>query len=77
MKSIKIDTGRDKKITFFGLETLRDRYFLKDGKGDICENVQMFFARVATGIARGDKELAQNLYDLMSKNWFLVPREMI
>ena len=70
-KSIKIDTGRDKKITFFGLETLRDRYFLKDGKGDICENVQMFFARVATGIARGDKELAQNLYDLMSKNWFM------
>ena len=31
----------------------------------------MFFARVATGISRGDKELAQNLYDLMSKNWFM------
>ncbi|NQY80324.1 MAG: ribonucleoside-diphosphate reductase subunit alpha [Candidatus Caenarcaniphilales bacterium] len=70
-KSIKIDHERDKNITFFGLETLRDRYFLKDGKGDICENVQMFFARVATGISRGDKELAQNLYDLMSKNWFM------
>lgn len=70
-KSIKIDQKRDKNITFFGLETLRDRYFLKDGKGDICEDVQMFFARVATGISRGDKELAQNLYDLMSKNWFM------
>lgn len=70
-KSIKIDQKRDKNITFFGLETLRDRYFLKDGKGDICEDVQMFFARVATGISRGDKELAQDLYDLMSKNWFM------
>ena len=27
-KSIKIDQERDKRITFFGLETLRDRYFL-------------------------------------------------
>lgn len=70
-KSIKINHERDKNITFFGLETLRDRYFLKDGKGDICENIQMFFARVATGISRGDKELAQDLYDLMSKNWFM------
>jgi ribonucleoside-diphosphate reductase alpha chain len=31
----------------------------------------MFFARVSAGIARGDKELAQSLYDLMSKNWFM------
>ena len=28
-KSIKIDESRDKNITFFGLETLRDRYFFK------------------------------------------------
>jgi len=70
-RSIKLDYSRDKYVTFFGLETLRDRYFLKDGKGVICEDIQMFFARVAAGIARGDKELAQNLYDLMSKNWFM------
>lgn len=70
-RSIKLDYSRDKYITFFGLETLRDRYFLKDGKGVICEDIQMFFARVAAGIARGDKELAQSLYDLMSKNWFM------
>ncbi|MFM7458916.1 MAG: ribonucleoside-diphosphate reductase subunit alpha [bacterium] len=70
-RSIKLDYSRDKYITFFGLETLRDRYFLKDGKGIICEDIQMFFARVSAGIARGDKELAQSLYDLMSKNWFM------
>lgn len=70
-RSIKLDYSRDKYVTFFGLETLKDRYFLKDAKGVICEDIQMFFARVATGIARGDKELAQNLYDLMSRNWFM------
>lgn len=70
-RSIKLDHERDNKMTFFGLETLKDRYFLRDGKGEICEDVQNFFARVATGISRGDKELAQDLYDLMSKNWFM------
>ena len=70
-KSIKLDYTRDNKLTFFGLETLRDRYFLKDAKGEVCEDPQLFFARVATGVARGDKELAQGLYDLMSKNWFM------
>ena len=70
-RSIKLDYSRDKNMTFFGLETLRDRYFLRDGKGDICEDVQMFFARVATGIARGEKEFAQDLYDLMSQNYFM------
>jgi ribonucleoside-diphosphate reductase alpha chain len=70
-RRIKLDYTRDKKMTFFGLETLRDRYFLKDAKGLICEDVQNFFARVATGIARGDLDLAQDLYDLMSKNWFM------
>lgn len=70
-KSIKLDYTRDRNMTFFGLETLRDRYFLRDAKGVICEDVQTFFARVATGIARGDKDLAQDLYDLMSKNWFM------
>ena len=70
-KSVVLDYTRDSKLTFFGLETLRDRYFLKDAKGEICEDPQIFFARVATGVARGDKELAQDLYDLMSKNWFM------
>ncbi len=70
-KSIKLDYTRDNKLTFFGLETLRSRYFLKDAKGEVCEDPQIFFARVATGVARGDKELAQDLYDLMSKNWFM------
>lgn len=70
-KSITLDHSRDKNMTFFGLETLKSRYFLRDAKSKICEDVQNFFARVATGVARGDKELAQDLYDLMSKNHFM------
>jgi ribonucleoside-diphosphate reductase alpha chain len=70
-KSIVLNHTRNKNLTFFGLETLRNRYFLKDAKSQICEDPQMFFARVATGVSRGDKDLAQDLYDLMSKNWFM------
>jgi ribonucleoside-diphosphate reductase alpha chain len=70
-KSIKLDHNRNKKITFFGLETLRDRYLLRDARSIVCEDVQAFFSRVATGICGGDRELAQDLYDLMSNNWFM------
>lgn len=70
-KSIELDYTRNKNLTFFGLETMRNRYFLKDAKGEVCEDPQMFFARVATGVSRGERELAQDLYDLMSKNWFM------
>lgn len=58
-------------MSYFGLETLRDRYFLRDSNGNICENVKTFYARVATGMARGDKRLAQRLYNYMVLQWFL------
>lgn len=69
----KIVTRPDRNalLTYFGLENLRDRYFLKDATGRIVEDPQMFFSRVACGMARGDAEHAQRLYDAMSKNWFM------
>lgn len=70
-QSIKLNHENDKGMTYFGLENLRDRYLLRDANGDICENIQTFYARVATGIARGDAAFAQELYDIMSKYWFL------
>ena len=70
-QSIKIDHSRNRLFTYFGLENMRDRYFLHDRSGEICENPQTFFARVAAGMSRGDRELAQNLYDIMSKQWFI------
>jgi ribonucleoside-diphosphate reductase alpha chain len=69
----KIVTRPDRNVllTFFGLENLRDRYFLKDQTGRIVEDPQMFFSRVACGMARGDAAHAQRLYDAMSQNWFM------
>jgi ribonucleoside-diphosphate reductase alpha chain len=66
---VKSDIG--KNFTYFGLENLRDRYFLRDEKGEICENPQTFYTRVAAGISRGDLTFAQQIYDAMSKLWFL------
>ncbi|MBI2551290.1 ribonucleoside-diphosphate reductase subunit alpha [Candidatus Uhrbacteria bacterium] len=68
---IQINHDANKRLTYFGLENLRDRYFLRDSGGKICENPQTFFARVATGMSRGDAALAQELYDAMSKGWFI------
>jgi ribonucleoside-diphosphate reductase alpha chain len=70
-QSLVLDYERSKNFTYFGLENLRDRYALRNVAGDVVEDPQMFFARVATGMARGDREHAQKLYDMMSKNWFL------
>ncbi|MFZ2804126.1 MAG: ribonucleoside-diphosphate reductase subunit alpha [Patescibacteria group bacterium] len=70
-QGIKIEPERNKSIAYFGLENLRDRYFLRDANEEICENPQTFFARVATGMARGDAAHAQQLYDYMSKQWFI------
>lgn len=67
---IKLVPERDQLLTYFGLENLRDRYFLRDENDVIVETPQMFFARVATGMARGDAEFAQQLYDIMSQLWF-------
>ena len=70
-QGIKLDHSNDQGMTYFGLENLRDRYLLRAANGEICENIQTFYARVATGIARGDAAFAQELYDIMSKYWFL------
>lgn len=70
-ESIKLDPNGNERMTYFGLENLRDRYFLRDADGEICENPQTFFARVATGMARGDAAFAQELYDYMSRGWFI------
>ena len=69
--SIRLAPERNDSLTYFGLENLRDRYFLRNADGDICEDPQTFDARVATGLARGDRFMAQRLYDIMSRKWFI------
>jgi ribonucleoside-diphosphate reductase alpha chain len=70
-QGIRVTREHEHLMTYFGLENLRDRYFLRDGEGNIVENLQMFYSRVATGLARGDAGLAQRLYDYMSKAWYV------
>lgn len=70
-QSIKLAPERSTNFTYFGLENLRDRYALRNKANEVVEDPQMFFARVATGMSRGDLAHAQYLYDIMSKNWFL------
>lgn len=70
-QSIKTTREYEHLMTYFGLENLRDRYFLRDQAGNLVENLQMFYARVATGLARGDAELAQRLYEYMAKAWYI------
>lgn len=74
-KSIVQNLHNDKLLTYFGLETLRDRYFLKTSEGKICEAPQDFFARVAAGLVDTEsdsaKEDAQNLYNIISTLKFM------
>lgn len=69
-ESITLVSERNQFMTYFGLQNMVDRYVLRDGDGNIVECPQKFYARVATGMARGDAHLAQRLYDIMSKHWF-------
>lgn len=70
-ESIVQNPLRNQLFSYFGLENLRDRYVLRDANKNVCENPQSFYARVATGMSRGDQALAQRLYDAMSKHWFI------
>lgn len=70
-ESINLNAVPSAQLSYFGLENLRDRYFLRDASGEICENPRTFYARVATGMARGDKAHAQELYNIMVQQWFV------
>lgn len=70
-ESIKLDEVEAAPLSYFGLENLRDRYFIRGADGQICENPKMFYSRVATGMARGDRDLAQRLYNYMVRQWII------
>ncbi len=50
-KEIVLDNKRNARFTYSGLQTLVDRYMLRNEAGELVEHPQSFFARVATGIA--------------------------
>jgi len=62
--AVEIDRSRDKLLTQFGKETLKDRYLMPG------ESYQDLFARVASYY--GDNaDHAQRLYDYISQLWFM------
>jgi len=61
---VKVARERDKLLTDFGKETLKDRYLLNG------EDYQNLFKRVAEAYGN-DEEQKQRLYDYISQLWFM------
>ncbi|HKY99590.1 MAG TPA: ATP cone domain-containing protein, partial [Rhabdochlamydiaceae bacterium] len=65
---------RDDQFTYLGLQTLYDRYFIHENQRRL-ETPQIFFMRVAMGLALNEKEQknerAIEFYDVLSKFHFM------
>lgn len=69
--SAAIDVSRDKLFTYLGMQTLYERYFIRDLEQNILETPQYFWMRVAMGLALAeDKQLqtekAVEFYNVLS-----------
>lgn len=65
--NIIVDKSRSKRLEYFGIRTLYDRYLLKHTNNrEVIETPQYFFLRVACGLSRTFQE-AKELYDLISQ----------
>ncbi len=65
-----LDYSRDSLLDYFGLTTLRDRYFTRDREGRIIEKPQWFFMRVAMGIGNNEDEIIK-IYNKISNLEYL------
>ena len=63
---ITIDRTRDKDLSEQAYKLLKD-YYCKDGE----QSPQEAYARAAVAYCQGDLELAQRIYDAVSKGWFM------
>jgi len=63
---INIDLNRDERLSTQALKLLKD-FYLEKGE----TSPQEAFARAAVAYSAGDKELAQRIYDYVSKGWFM------
>lgn len=61
---LTLDRSRDDLLTEFGKKTVEDRYLMPG------ESYQDMFGRVA-GYYADDSEMAQEVYDAISKHWFM------
>lgn len=65
-----LDYSRDALLDYFGMTTLKDRYFTRDREGNIIEKPQWFFMRVAMGIGNNEDEVIK-VYNKISKLEYL------
>ena len=63
---IKIDTTKDKQLSEQAYKLLKD-YYCNDNEN----SPQHAFARASIAYSDGDLELAQRIYDAVSKGWFM------
>ncbi len=63
---INIDTSRDKLLSEQAKKLVED-YYCKDKEN----SPQMAYARAAVAYSYGDMDLAQRIYDYVSKGWFM------
>lgn len=65
--NIIVDRSRSRKLEYFGIRTLYDRYLLKHTETrEVIETPQHFFLRVACGLSNTFQE-AKEFYDLISQ----------
>lgn len=66
-----IDYSRDFEFDYFGLQTLKRSYLLKDKTGKTIERPQDLWMRVSIAIHGGEREMVKETYDLLSKKYFI------
>ena len=65
--NIIVDKSRSRKLEYFGIRTIYDRYLLKHTeKREVIETPQYFFLRVACGLSQSFQE-AKEFYELISQ----------
>ena len=64
--NITIDKERDKLLTEQALQLLKD-YYMRDDE----DSPQEAFARASLAYCADDFDLAQRIYDYVSKGWFM------
>ncbi|HEY4516201.1 MAG TPA: ribonucleoside-diphosphate reductase subunit alpha [Candidatus Paceibacterota bacterium] len=69
-----LDVTRDEIFVYSGLDTLMNRYSIKNLEQEYTETPQFFFMRVAMGLSFGEKDptlWATRFYDKMSKHQYI------
>lgn len=71
---LSVDYGRDSLRTYFGLDTVKHRYMLRDHDKQLLEKPQWMWMRVAMGLSYNEpnkEEFALKIYDKLSKFKYL------